>query len=262
MRSAGLEDARLVPVKRARFAPERVHAAQPVLASALRHPPGSSRASARASRGCSASCSARATAHARVIDLLWHLPHGLIDRTRNASIADARGRRARHARRHGHRASARRPRRFRARARAPYRVLVEDSSGALELVYFNANPSYLKRLLPVGSKRLISGKLEIYDGWLQMPHPDHVVRRRGGTAHAAARAGLSADRRLEQHHAPPAPSPRRSRVCQRCRNGSMPPMRDAKRLAKLHRRRWRGCMRRNSDADLLAVCAGAAAARL
>ena len=49
------------------------------------------------------------------------------------------------------------------------------NSGALELVYFNADPAYLKRLLPEGSRRLISGKLESYDGWLQMPHPDHVV---------------------------------------------------------------------------------------
>jgi RecG-like helicase len=55
-------------------------------------------------------------------------------------------------------------------------VLVEDGAGAaLELVYFNADPAYLKRLLPIGSKRLISGKLEAYDGWLQMPHPDHVA---------------------------------------------------------------------------------------
>ena len=54
-------------------------------------------------------------------------------------------------------------------------MLVEDASAALELVYFNADPAYLKRLLPEGSRRLISGKLESYDGWLQMPHPDHVV---------------------------------------------------------------------------------------
>ena len=62
---------------------------------------------------------------------------------------------------------------------------MEDDSGALELVYFNADPAYLKRLLPEGSRRLISGKLESYDGWLQMPHPDHVVAvddTKGGTA--------------------------------------------------------------------------------
>ena len=46
---------------------------------------------------------------------------------------------------------------------------------AHSVVYFKADAAYLKRLLPEGSRRLISGKLEAYDGWLQMPHPDHVV---------------------------------------------------------------------------------------
>jgi len=122
------------------------------------------------------------SAHARVIDLLWHLPQGIIDRALTPRIADARiGELATlevivtEHRRGG-------PRRG---ARAPYRVLVEDDSGALELVYFNADPAYLKRLLPEGSRRLISGRLESYDGWLQMPHPDHVVAvddTKGGTA--------------------------------------------------------------------------------
>jgi ATP-dependent DNA helicase RecG len=71
--------------------------------------------------------------------------------------------------------------------RTPYKVLVEDSSGAaLELVYFNADPAYLKRLLPVGSRRLVSGKLESYDGWLQMPHPDHVTNFEAARDAAAA----------------------------------------------------------------------------
>ena len=126
-------------------------------------------------------------AHARVIDLLWHVPVGVIDRAVTPRIADAKigelatlevtvaEHRGGGGRRRG--------------PRAPYRVLVEDDSGAaLELVYFNADPVYLKRLLPVGSKRLISGKLESYDGWLQMPHPDHVVavdfERRGRAARA------------------------------------------------------------------------------
>jgi ATP-dependent DNA helicase RecG len=113
-------------------------------------------------------------AHARVIDLLWHLPAGVIDRPITPRIADARI---------GELATVEvivtehRPGGGRRRgARGPYRVLVEDAAGAaLELVYFNADPTYLKRLLPEGSKRLISGKLESYDGWLQMPHPDHVA---------------------------------------------------------------------------------------
>jgi ATP-dependent DNA helicase RecG len=113
-------------------------------------------------------------AHARAIDLLWHLPVAVVDRSLSPSIAAARigelatlevivaEHRSGGARR-GH-------------ARAPYRVLVEDDAGgALELVYFNADPLYLKRLLPVGSRKLVSGKLDSYDGWLQMPHPDHVA---------------------------------------------------------------------------------------
>ncbi len=120
-------------------------------------------------------------AHPRVIDLLWHLPTGLIDRTATPSIAEAAV---------GALATLDvtvtehhpgPPRRFRARARTPYRVLVEDSSGALELVYFTANPSYLKTLLPVGERRIVSGRLEMYDGLLQMPHPDHVVEAGGTT---------------------------------------------------------------------------------
>jgi ATP-dependent DNA helicase RecG len=112
------------------------------------------------------------SAHARVIDLLLHLPQGVIDRQLTARIADARI---------GEVATLEvtvaehRPGGPRRGVRAPYRVLVEDASGALELVYFNADPAYLKRLLPEGSRKLISGKLESYDGWLQMPHPDHVV---------------------------------------------------------------------------------------
>jgi ATP-dependent DNA helicase RecG len=113
-------------------------------------------------------------AHARVIDLLWHLPVGVIDRPFTPRIAEARiGELATlEVTVTEHRPGGGR----RGGSRGPYRVLVEDDAGAaLELVYFNADPAYLRRLLPLDSKRLISGKLESYDGWLQMPHPDHVA---------------------------------------------------------------------------------------
>ncbi len=114
--------------------------------------------------------------HARVIDLLWHLPVAVIDRPLAPRITDAKvGELAtlevtvtEHRPGGGGRRGGR---------SGPYRVLVEDQAGAaLELVYFKADPAYLKRLLPEGSRRLISGKLEAYDGWLQMPHPDHVAK--------------------------------------------------------------------------------------
>jgi ATP-dependent DNA helicase RecG len=120
-------------------------------------------------------------AHARLIDLVWHLPVGVIDRPVVPRIAEAKIGQlatlevtvAEHRPGGG----------SKWRSRAPYRVLVEDDAGgAFELVYFKADPAYLKRLLPVGSRRLISGRLESYDGLLQMPHPDHVVAVDSGAA--------------------------------------------------------------------------------
>ncbi|WP_377187911.1 ATP-dependent DNA helicase RecG [Ruegeria meonggei] len=56
-----------------------------------------------------------------------------------------------------------------------YRVHVEDTRTDFQLVFFHARGDYLKRVLPEGARRLISGKLELFDGMAQMVHPDHMV---------------------------------------------------------------------------------------
>jgi ATP-dependent DNA helicase RecG len=116
---------------------------------------------------------ADASRPARVLDLLWHVPTGTVDRSARPKIGEARV---------GELATLEvtvtehRPGRGRRRGQgSPYRILVEDETGALELVYFNINQRYVENLLPVGSRRIVSGRLESYDGWLQMPHPDHVT---------------------------------------------------------------------------------------
>lgn len=57
----------------------------------------------------------------------------------------------------------------------PFRVLCEDPETTLELVFFHARGPYLEKILPIGEHKLISGKLEFFDGRAQMAHPDHVV---------------------------------------------------------------------------------------
>jgi len=57
----------------------------------------------------------------------------------------------------------------------PYRIDVRDAQTTFQLVYFRGNAEYLQRLLPTGQARVISGKAEMFDGIVQMPHPDHVV---------------------------------------------------------------------------------------
>ena len=47
------------------------------------------------------------------------------------------------------------------------------------ITYFNARQDYLEKLLPVGAARYVSGTAAIYDGMLQMVHPDRVVDEAG-----------------------------------------------------------------------------------
>lgn len=56
-----------------------------------------------------------------------------------------------------------------------YRVTVEDSRTAFQLVFFHARGDYLQRLLPPGERRIVSGKVELFDGVPQLVHPDHVL---------------------------------------------------------------------------------------
>ncbi|NBB97137.1 MAG: ATP-dependent DNA helicase RecG [Alphaproteobacteria bacterium] len=103
-------------------------------------------------------------------DVLLHLPHGVIDRRRRstlfgldfpavATVDVVVG---------AHHAPGSRGR--------PYRVFVQDAEMEFQLVFFHARGDYLQKLLPTGQRRVVSGKVELFDGIAQMVHPDHVLR--------------------------------------------------------------------------------------
>jgi ATP-dependent DNA helicase RecG len=58
----------------------------------------------------------------------------------------------------------------------PYRIMVRDAALEFQLVFFHARGEYLTKLLPTGQRRLVSGRVELFDGIAQMVHPDHVLR--------------------------------------------------------------------------------------
>ena len=58
----------------------------------------------------------------------------------------------------------------------PYRVEVRDATTTFQLVFFHAREDYLRRQLPTGQRRVVSGKVELFDGVGQMVHPDHILR--------------------------------------------------------------------------------------
>ncbi|SMY07475.1 ATP-dependent DNA helicase RecG [Flavimaricola marinus] len=102
-------------------------------------------------------------------DMLFTLPYSGIDRQRRDSIADAVAPAVVTV---AVTVVAHQPNAIKGR---PYRVTVEDSETSFQIVFFHARGDYLKKLLPVGQRRVISGKIELFDGVAQMVHPDHIL---------------------------------------------------------------------------------------
>ena len=105
----------------------------------------------------------------RVVDLLWHLPTGLIDRRFAPKVAEApAGRIATITVRVDAHLPPAVPRR-------PYKVRCADDTGFLHLVFFHAREDYLRKVLPEGEQRVVSGRVERYGDEIQMAHPDHIA---------------------------------------------------------------------------------------
>lgn len=65
--------------------------------------------------------------------------------------------------------------------RGPYRVLAADAKGNIcALTYFGRASYNAKKLLPVGEKRWVAGRLDQYGDMLQIVHPDHVAEDSAG----------------------------------------------------------------------------------
>ena len=107
----------------------------------------------------------------RVVDLLWHMPTGVIDRRAEPQLAAAVPgtivtlclRVLKH-----------KPP-PRGNNKAPYKVTCEDDTGRIDLVFFHAERKFIEKQLPVGELRFVSGRIERYGEALQMAHPDYIV---------------------------------------------------------------------------------------
>ncbi|MCP4209514.1 MAG: ATP-dependent DNA helicase RecG [Shimia sp.] len=56
-----------------------------------------------------------------------------------------------------------------------YRITVQDALTSFQIVFFHARGDYLKKILPEGARRVVSGKVEVFDNVAQMVHPEYVV---------------------------------------------------------------------------------------
>ncbi|WP_349434356.1 ATP-dependent DNA helicase RecG [Pararhizobium sp. A13] len=107
----------------------------------------------------------------RVIDIVFHAPHSLIDRRHQPGIARApqgaivtiTGRVDRH--------QPPPP-----RTNQPYRVFLHDETGELALTFFRVKGNWLEKALPVDETVTVSGKMDWFNGRPSMVHPDYMVR--------------------------------------------------------------------------------------
>lgn len=101
-------------------------------------------------------------------DLLFHLPVDVLDRRIITKLSDIK------------------PGRYtsldveilehvpppRIRRKIPYRVVAQDDTGIVILIYYHVKDDYLTRSLPVGTRRIICGTVGMVDGQPTISHPD------------------------------------------------------------------------------------------
>lgn len=108
----------------------------------------------------------------RVVDLVFHAPHSLIDRRQQPGIANApqgvvvtiTGRVDRH-----HPPPP-------GKQNLPYRIFLHDDTGELALTFFRVKGNWLEKSLPVDETVIVSGKVDWFNGRPSMVHPDYMVK--------------------------------------------------------------------------------------
>ena len=109
---------------------------------------------------------------ARIGDLIFTLPHSVIDRRYRPGVANAPEATivTLDLTVDQHQPPAR------GRSNLPYRVFAHDATGEIALTFFHAKAAWLEKLLPEGEQVTVSGKIEWFNGRPSMVHPDHIAR--------------------------------------------------------------------------------------
>ena len=104
----------------------------------------------------------------KLLDVLWHKPFDIVDRRFRPKVADAPN---------GHIATLTvtvEKHSPNAKRNMPYRVRCKDETGVVDLVFFNPHKDYIEKQLPEGATVIVSGRVDHYQGKLQIVHPDAI----------------------------------------------------------------------------------------
>lgn len=105
----------------------------------------------------------------RLVDLIFHLPSNIIDRTYSPQLIYAETGKIvtievkiiEHI--------------VPKSKKQPYKVICSDGTDEITLVFFKVYATSIAKNLPIGEKRIISGKIERFNDKIQMTHPDYIV---------------------------------------------------------------------------------------
>jgi len=105
------------------------------------------------------------------LDILMHMPSGVVDRRRQVGIAEAYLNQIvtlkLHIDRHQPPPQG--------KAHVPHRVFTHDETGEMQLVFFRAQGGWVEKALPIGEERYVSGTIGFFNGEKQITHPDYIV---------------------------------------------------------------------------------------
>ena len=105
----------------------------------------------------------------KISDLLWNLPHGSTDRTNLKSLDKLEVGKITTIK-------VKATKYFFPRVRnLPNKVACEDNEKKIDIIFFNSREGYIKKILPLNSSSVISGKINFYKNRYQMVNPSYIV---------------------------------------------------------------------------------------
>ncbi len=104
-----------------------------------------------------------------IFDLLWNLPRDFVDRTNLRKINELQIGKIQTV------SVDIKKYNFPRIKNIPKRVFCEDETGKLECVFFNSYEGYIKKILPLKSRVIISGKIGYFNKKYQIINPTHIT---------------------------------------------------------------------------------------
>ena len=103
-----------------------------------------------------------------IFDLLWKLPKSYTDRSKSTNIKDLRINEIQTVNITPYKYNFPRIRNL------PNKVMCKDETGDLECIFFNSFEGYIKKILPIGKKITISGKISFFRNKYQITNPKYI----------------------------------------------------------------------------------------